>query len=77
MNNKIITAIAVILGLALIAIALVYFTTPAASLPSFFPGFDLTTTKIHLKHGIASLLLGLAAFAYAWFNTKPKSAPSK
>jgi hypothetical protein len=35
------------------------------------PGFDPTMTKTHLKHGIGALLLGLAAFVFAWFQSGP------
>ena len=33
-------AVAVILGLAFAAVAIVYWTMPAGSLPSFLPGFE-------------------------------------
>ena len=65
---------AVVLGLALIAIAIVYWAEPASSLPGFFPGHEHSSTH-HTKHGIAAFLLGLALLAFAWFQTggtKPK-----
>lgn len=64
-------------SLALLAIAIVYFSTPAQQLPHFFPGYDSTLTKTHVKHGIAALLLALAAAAYVWFGSKPNSASVK
>ena len=63
---------AVVLGIVLIAISIVYFAEPAGSLPSFFPGHSAGSAHHHVKHGIAALLLGLACFAFAWFNTGPK-----
>ena len=63
---------AILLGLALIAIGIVYWAEPAHSLPGFFPGHDLRSTTHHLKHGIAAFLVGLALLAFAWFQTGSK-----
>jgi hypothetical protein len=60
-----------VLGIALVVVAIVYFAEPAKSLPSFFPGHQAGSAHHHVKHGIASLLVGLACFAFAWFNTGP------
>lgn len=71
---------AVILGVVLVAVAVVYFVTPAHSLPSFFPGHTSATSAEadhhHTKHGLAALILALACFVFAWFQTGPKSAPA-
>ena len=45
----------------------------AGSLPHFLPGFEAGATNIHFKHGLASLLLALASFAYAWFQSGKRS----
>ena len=69
---------AVVVGLVLVAIGIVYWVEPANSLPSFFPGHDAHSTTHHLKHGIAAFLVGLACLAFAWFQTggeKTKPAP--
>ena len=70
--RKYLVPLAVILGCALIVIGIVYFAEPAKSLPSFFPGHDAGSAHHHVKHGIAAVLVGLACFAFAWFNTGPK-----
>jgi hypothetical protein len=62
---------AIILGIVLIAIAIVYFVSTANGLPSFFPGHKTGSSTHHTKHGIAALLLGLACFVFAWFQTGP------
>ena len=70
---------AVVIGLVLVAIGIVYWVEPAHSLPSFFPGHDAHSTTHHLKHGLAAFLVGLACLAFAWFQTggeKTKPAPS-
>ena len=68
--------LAVALGAVLIVIGIVYFVEPAGSLPSFFPGHESGSTHHHVKHGIAAILVGLACFAFAWFNSGPKKKPA-
>jgi hypothetical protein len=63
---------AVVLGIALIVVAIVYWVEPAKSLPGFFPGHEAHSTTHHLKHGIAAFLVGLALLAFAWFQSAPK-----
>ncbi|HUO72730.1 MAG TPA: hypothetical protein VMU39_18315 [Solirubrobacteraceae bacterium] len=62
---------AVILGIVLIVIAIIYWVSPASSLPSFFPGHQAGSSTHHVKHGIAAFLLGLACLVFAWFQTGP------
>ena len=78
MNRRTLARIAIVVGIALIAIAIVYWAEPAKSLPSFFPGHEAGSSHHHAKHGIASFLVGLACFACAWFTPGPKksSAPT-
>ena len=69
---KWLVALAVVLGVVLIVIAVIYWVEPASSLPSFFPGHEAGSDHHHAKHGIAAFLVGLACFVFAWFNTGPK-----
>ena len=62
---------AVILGLALLAVAVVYWVDSASALPSFFPGHAAGSAHHHVKHGIAALLLGIGCLIFAWFQTGP------
>lgn len=68
---------AVLVGVLLIAVAIIYFTTPEHSLPSFFPGHTSASSAEanhhHTKHGIAALVVALACFAFAWFQSGPKT----
>jgi len=74
-NTRALVALAVVLGIALIVVAIVYWAEPAKSLPSFFfPGHDAHSTTHHVKHGIAALLVGLASFAFAWFQSGSKQS---
>lgn len=71
---------AVILGIVLVVVAIVYFVTPEHSLPSFFPGHasagSAEANHHHAKHGIAALIVALGCFAFAWFQSGPKTQPS-
>ncbi len=58
---------AILLGLAFVALAIVYIVVPAGSLPGFIPGFEAGSARIHVKHGIASLAVGIVLFGIAWF----------
>ena len=69
--NRLIVAAAIVIGIALIAVAAVYWAEPARSLPSFFPGHQAGSPHHHVKHGIAAFLVGLAALALAWFQSAP------
>jgi Na+/H+ antiporter NhaD/arsenite permease-like protein len=68
---------AVVLGIILVVVAIVYFAEPAHSLPSFFPGHVSASSSEanhhHTKHGIAALVVALACFAFAWFQSGPKT----
>ena len=77
--NRLLPILSLLAGGVLIVIAVIYAAEPAASLPSFFPGHvaaaDPEHAHHHVKHAIAALALGLAAFAYAWFATGPAGRP--
>jgi hypothetical protein len=75
-NDRLLAVAAVIVGILLIVIALVYWVEPAKSLPGFFPGHEAGSAHHHAKHGIAAFLVGLACLVFAWFRTGPKRAPS-
>ena len=72
-RSPLIVGLAVLLGVALIALAIVYWAEPASSLPSFLPGHEAGSAHHHVKHGIASFFVGLAALVFAWFQTGKKN----
>ncbi len=68
MQTKQLTAgAAILVGLLLLAAAVVYFITPAGSLPGFLPGHEAGVTAPHTKHGILALALAVCAFVAARF----------
>jgi uncharacterized RDD family membrane protein YckC len=74
LNSRPVIIAATILGIALIVLAFVYWIEPAKSLPSFLPGHESGSGHHHVKHGIASLLVGLALLVFAWFQSGPRRA---
>jgi hypothetical protein len=71
-NDRLLVVAAVVLGIVLIVIAIVYWAEPAKSLPGFFPGHTAGSTHHHVKHGIAAFLLGIACLVFAWFRSGPR-----
>jgi hypothetical protein len=68
---------AVVLGIVLVVVGIVYLLEPAHSLPSFFPGHVSASSSEaghhHGKHGFAALVVALGCFAFAWFQSGPKT----
>lgn len=62
---------AVLLGIVLLVVAVIYWVEPAGSLPSFFPGHEAGSSHHHAKHGIAAFVVALACFVFAWFQSGP------
>jgi len=56
----------IVVGVALVAVAIYYWVTPASSLPSFFPGHLAGSAHKHLKHGLAAFIVGILCFIGAW-----------
>ena len=79
-KSPVLTWAAVVVGIALVVLAVVYWIEPAGSLPSFLPGHEAGSAHHHIKHGIAAFFVGLALLVYAWFqtggNTSKKPEPS-
>jgi uncharacterized membrane-anchored protein YitT (DUF2179 family) len=74
-RKKFLVVLAIVVGLVLIALGVVYWVEPAKSLPSFLPGHEAGSSHHHVKHGVASFLVGLACLVFAWFNTGSKRPP--
>ncbi len=78
MANRIVikpaTVALILVGILLVIVAIVYFATPAKSLPGFFPGHQAGLSRRHLTHGSAALVLALLVWVGAWFTTGPSGA---
>jgi hypothetical protein len=62
---------AIIVGILLLAIAVLYWVSTADALPSFMPGHEAGSSHHHIKHGIAAAIVGLGALIFAWFQSGP------
>jgi hypothetical protein len=72
-NDRLLAALAGLIGLLLIAVGVIYIALNEHDIPSFFPGHvSHPASHHHVKHGIAAILLGLACLAFAWFRTGPR-----
>ncbi len=67
----------IIIALVFLGLTVLYWMTPAGSLPHYLPGFEAGSTKVHFKHGLGSLILSVVLFAYAWFATGPSTPVQK
>jgi hypothetical protein len=65
------------LGVIFVGLAIYYWVTPAGSLPHFFPGYQSGSTHVHLKHGLAALILAVGCGILAWFSLGKKPATSE
>ena len=65
---------AVLAGVVFLVIAVIYWVEPASSLPSFFPGHQAGDSEHHVKHGIASMVVALGCFVFAWFQSGPPTS---
>ena len=78
LNSRPVVIAATVVGILLIALAIYYWVEPAHSLPSWLPGHEAGSNHHHVKHGIASFLVGVACLVFAWFNTGgPRAQPAQ
>jgi ammonia channel protein AmtB len=76
LNSRPVIIIAAIAGIVLIALGIYYWVEPAHSLASWLPGHQTGSNHHHIKHGIASFLLGVALLVFAWFQSAPERSRS-
>jgi len=63
-----------VIGVLLIILSVAYCVLPANALPTYVPGYDPSLAKVHYKHGLASLALGVGLLAYASFSGRRSSS---
>ncbi len=64
--------IAGLLGVVFLALAAMYWMTPAENLPSFLPGFKAGVESVHVRHALGSLVIAIVLIAFAWFQGASK-----
>ena len=71
MESRYMKLVLTLLGVVLLVIAAVYVLVPADQLPGFFPGHEAGVTRVHLKHGAVSGVLGLVLLgAGVWMGRR-------
>jgi hypothetical protein len=73
-KNRSLILPAVVLGIVLLAVAIIYWVDSASSLPSFFPGHEAGSSHHHIKHGIAAAIVAVGCFTFAWFQSGPSAS---
>lgn len=65
------TWVLIVVGIVLVAVAIVYFSFKADDIPSFFPGHAAPSPRAgtYWKRGIAALVVAVIAFAAAFFTS--------
>jgi cell division protein FtsW (lipid II flippase) len=66
--------IAIVLGLACVGLAVIYFTMPADQLPAFLPGHEAGVMRIHTKHGAIAAAGGIVLLAMGWMMGRRAAA---
>jgi hypothetical protein len=66
-----ITGLIIVAVFVCVGIAVIYLTTAADNLPSFFPGHAAHSVHKHTKHGVAFLGVAAIGLVLAWFSTSP------
>jgi uncharacterized membrane-anchored protein YitT (DUF2179 family) len=62
-SRKAMKTVLTLLGVILLVIAAVYFLVPADQLPGFMPGHEAGVTRVHVKHGVVSGVIGIILLA--------------
>jgi hypothetical protein len=58
--------LAYLLAIICIIAAVMYFVIPAGSLPSFMPGYEASSTHVHMKHAIITIVAAVVLFLIGW-----------
>ncbi len=59
--------LAYLLAIICIVLAVMYYTMPAGSLPTFMPGYSAGSSHIHHTHAIAAAVAAVVLFVLGWF----------
>jgi hypothetical protein len=70
-------ALALMVGVAFIVLAIVYWALPADSLPSWLPGHKPHSHPRHghhhKRHGLTAFVLGIASLSVAWIAVRERA----
>jgi hypothetical protein len=58
--------LAYLLAIICVIVAVLYYTMPAGSLPTFMPGYLAGSTHIHTTHALAAAIAAIVLFLIGW-----------
>jgi ammonia channel protein AmtB len=74
MGRSPVATLVAVIGVIFVIVAIVYWLVPAGSLPGVMPGFEAGSTQVHVKHGIAALVIGIVLIVASRFLGRGRSA---
>jgi hypothetical protein len=66
--------LAFLLAIICAVVAVVYYTMPAGSLPTFMPGYIPGAQNVHMKHAIVAAIAAVVLFIFGLFAGRSRSA---
>lgn len=66
--------LAFLLAIICAVIAVMYYTMPAGSLPTFMPGYIPGAQNVHMKHAIAAAVGAVVLFIFGLFVGRSRAA---
>ena len=64
--------LAYILAIICVIAAVVYYVTPAGSLPTFMPGYIAGSAHVHVTHAVAAAVVAVVLFVIGWVAGRSK-----
>ncbi len=65
--------LAYVLAIICVIAAVIYFVTPAGSLPTFMPGYEAGSQHLHMKHAIVAVVAAIILFLLGWFAGRARA----
>ncbi len=65
--------LAYVLAIISVIAAVIYFVTPAGSLPTFMPGYEAGSQHLHMKHAIVAVVAAIILFLLGWFAGRARA----
>ncbi len=65
--------LAYVLAIICLIAAVIYFVTPAGSLPTFMPGYEAASQHLHMKHAIVAVVAAIILFLIGWFAGRARA----
>lgn len=71
-GRRTLAVVLAVIGIIAIIVGIIYFVSPAHSVPSFLPGHIAGKSYHHVKRAIAGVVVGVVLVVAAWWTGKKK-----